>query len=234
MNALPSHLSGTEPRGLVPEQVVAQFELGDLRNFVYLILDWKTRQAALVDSQGDVDTILEALAEHGFQLAFILLTHTHHDHVAGLPEFLRRFPKLPIYTHLQNHPLDAKRLSPPVREKVSEIKEGDTLKLGELSIQVMHTPGHTSGECSYLVKADRPYLFTGDTIFIRDCGRTDFDSGSNDEMFKSIQRVKALPPETVILPGHHYARECATTVAKELLESPPFRCKTVEELASLP
>jgi glyoxylase-like metal-dependent hydrolase (beta-lactamase superfamily II) len=228
--SLPSHLDTTEAKGIAPNQAVAQFELGDHRNFIYVILDWSTRQAVLVDPQFDIDTPLEAIQEHGFQLSFVLLTHTHSDHTAGVPELLRRFPKLPIYT--QAH--DARRLSKSIREKVQLLEDGQTLPLGKLSIRVIHTPGHSAGECSYAFEADRPYLLTGDTIFIRDCGRTDLDSGSNEQMFESLQKIKALPPETVILPGHHYVRECATTIAREMKESPPFQCKSVEELAALP
>jgi glyoxylase-like metal-dependent hydrolase (beta-lactamase superfamily II) len=227
---LPLHLDATEAKGLVPGQTIAQFELGAQKNFVYLILDWKSRKAAWVDPQFDVDTPLEALREHGFELQFILLTHSHWDHIAGVPELLKRFPSLPLYVHER----DAGRLKEDARAKSKPLSDGQILPLGDVSISVMHTPGHSAGECSYYLETDRPYVFTGDTIFIRDCGRTDFEDGSNEQMFESIQRVKALRPDTVLLPGHHYARECATTVGKELKESPPFQCKSVEDLAKLP
>jgi glyoxylase-like metal-dependent hydrolase (beta-lactamase superfamily II) len=227
---LPLHLDVPEARGLISEQTIAQFELGSQKNFVYLILDWKNRKAAWVDPQFDVDTPLEALREHGFELQFILLTHSHWDHIAGVPELLKRFPSLPLYVHER----DAGRLKEDARAKSKPLSDGQILAVGDVSIRVMHTPGHSAGECSYYLETDRPYVFTGDTIFIRDCGRTDFEDGSNAQMFESIQRVKALRPDTVILPGHHYVRECASTVEKELRESPPFQCKSVEDLAKLP
>ena len=229
-SSLPKHLSSTEAKGLVQGETIAQFELGDHRNFVYLILDWKTHQAAWVDPQFDVDTPLEALREHGFELKYVLLTHTHWDHVAGVPELIKRFPSLPIYVGEQ----DAGRLKSDARARSKILKDGQTLLLGEISISVLHTPGHSAGECSYFLETDRPYLFTGDTIFIRDCGRTDLESGSNEQMFESIQMVKKLSSSTVILPGHHYVHDCATTIEKELKESPPFQCKSVEDLAKLP
>jgi hydroxyacylglutathione hydrolase len=227
---LPIHLAEHEPKGLIPNQVIAQYEIGDFKNFVYLILDWKTKSAAWVDPQEDLSSPLMQLEEHGFKLKFVLLTHTHHDHIAGVPGLLRKFPELLIHTHEK----DARRLSKEIQKNVIPIGDGETLNLGLLPIQVMHTPGHSSGECSYYLETDLPYLFTGDTIFIRDCGRTDLESGSNQEMFESIKRIKELSPRTVLLPGHHYAQECATTIATELLASPPFRCKSVEDLASLP
>jgi glyoxylase-like metal-dependent hydrolase (beta-lactamase superfamily II) len=130
------------------------------------------------------------------------------------------------------HDGDAHRLKHTTRA----IRHGDTISVGTLAVKVLHTPGHSAGECSYHLKMPGrpPYLFTGDTIFIRDCGRTDLETGSNEQMFESIQAIRKLAPETIILPGHHYAPECASTLGRELLESPPFRCRSVEELASLP
>ena len=112
------------------------------------------------------------------------------------------------------------------------------MKVGEIEIQALHTPGHSAGAFCYYVKkqagVDRPYLFTGDTIFIRDCGRTDFESGSNAEMFASIQKIKKFPDNSVLLVGHHYAKEFLTTLGEEKKASPPFLAKSVEELANLP
>src|SRR5262245_52673701 len=99
---LPAPLQGREAAGYHPGEPVAQFELGDHRNFVYLILDRAARQAALIDPQEDVEPPLQALAAEGVTLQAVLLTHTHYDHVAGLEELLERLPGIPIYVH----PLD--------------------------------------------------------------------------------------------------------------------------------
>src|SRR5262249_45381168 len=116
------------------------------------------------------------------------------------------------------------------------IKNEDLLLLGKTKVKALHTPGHSAGECSYLVTSDGhpPYLLTGDTLFIRDCGRTDLPTDSNEEMFESLQKIRSLPPQTIILPGHHYQKETASTLATELETSPPFQCKNVSDLASLP
>ncbi|HUP57216.1 MAG TPA: MBL fold metallo-hydrolase, partial [Bdellovibrionota bacterium] len=160
----------------------------------------------------------------------ILLTHTHHDHVAGVPELVSRFPDAALRVHTG----DSHRLSPELQRRARPVGDGEMIAIGELSIKALHTPGHSAGEISYLIQTRPPCLLTGDTVFIRDCGRTDFESGSNDQMFASLQKIKRLPPETIILPGHHYKPECASTLGRELVESPPFRCASVEELASLP
>jgi glyoxylase-like metal-dependent hydrolase (beta-lactamase superfamily II) len=233
MLSLPDHLSGAEARGLAEGSRVAQFELGTARNFVYLVLDWAARRAAIVDPQRDLAPPLEALERHGFGLESVLLTHTHHDHVAGVPELARRFPSLPILVHEGDRHRLRERDLPALRG----IADGERLRVGGLELEVLHTPGHSAGECCFFLPAgakEPPFLLTGDTVFIRDCGRTDLETGSNAELFASLQRIKRLPPETVILPGHHYQRECASTLERELRESPPFRCRSVEELASLP
>ncbi|MGZ3689686.1 MAG: MBL fold metallo-hydrolase [Bdellovibrionota bacterium] len=192
---LPASLAQNVATGVHPGVPIAQFEIGSMRNFVYLIIDWSAHQAALVDPQRDLSPIDEALKKHGLSLNSVLLTHTHHDHVAGVPELARRNPALPIYLHRDDrHRLEG------VSGTFQETRDGETIPLGSLRIEVLHTPGHSAGECSYLVAG---YLLTGDTIFIRDCGRTDFPDGSNEQMFESRQRVAKLPGETILLPGHH-------------------------------
>jgi len=227
---LPEHLAENRATGFRGEEPVAQYELGSYRNFIYLILDWREKKAAIVDPQSDLDKLLGDLKDYGFELTGILLTHTHHDHIAGVPKLLERFPSLPIYVH----PVDSHRLERKLSGSVQPLTDGQEIPVGSLSIQVIHTPGHSAGECCYFFERGRKYLFTGDTLFIRDCGRTDFEDGSNEQMFDSLQRIKALAPETVILPGHHYAKECATILAQELAESAPLRCGSVAELAALP
>jgi glyoxylase-like metal-dependent hydrolase (beta-lactamase superfamily II) len=239
LSKLPPHLAHHEAQGLAdPTSAIAQFHIGDYRNFVYLVLDARSKQALIVDPQEDLSEPLAALADHGFTLRGCLLTHTHFDHIAGLPALVTQQPEMPVFVHEG----DQHRLPAPIRAKARlvSIRDGELLSgpdlLPGLSLRVIHTPGHSAGECSYLIEAtgQPPYLLTGDTLFIRDCGRTDFPDGSNEQMFASLQRIRALAPETVILPGHHYQKETASTLDRELRESPPLRCESVEELAQLP
>ena len=228
--SLRPHLDGNQARGLIEGEPIAQFELGALRNFVYLIVDWQAREAAIVDPQKDLATPLGALNQHGIQLTRILLPHTHHDHVAGVPELARTHPLVPVMVH----EMDLHRLHTSAR--IQTISDRETLRIGHIEVQALHTPGHSAGECCYLIAAREghpPYLFTGDTLFIRDCGRTDQESGSTGEMFASLQRIKTLDHSTVILPGHHYKNECASTMARELAESAPLQCASVAELDAL-
>ncbi len=256
---LPHHLAQTRAQGLVQGEPVAQFELGSQRNFIYLLIDWQAREAVLMDCRAEFKTVLDALHTHSLRLTQVWLTHSHHDHVSGLEALIQQRPKLKIYVH----PEELQRLPAAWAQwpQIQHLQDGQELNVGEIKARVLHTPGHSRGECCYHVaatasefrqtrnstrdegitslpispntKLEVGYLFTGDTLFIRDCGRTDFDGGSNEEMFASLQRIKQLPPETVILPGHHYKPECASTLKKEMQESPPLKCTSVAELASL-
>lgn len=245
---LPSHLSTHEAQGLKEGEPLAQYEIGDARNFNYLVIDWKSRRAALVDPHSGLSPILKDLEAHSLTLEEVWLTHSHWDHVAGLPELAHAQPEITIRVHLEDqHRLEKWKKQFPQANLVS-LHDGEILNLGSpaVSVKVMHTPGHSAGECSYFITSlqsvgqntlqnSAPYfLLTGDTLFIRDCGRTDFKDGSNEAMFESLQKISRLPPETVILPGHHYQNECASTLARELETSPPLRCRSVEELAALP
>jgi len=221
-----------QAQGWVINNTIARFEIGPYRNFVYLVLDWPRKKAAVVDPQADLKPLLAGFAEYGFDLESILITHSHADHVAGVPELMKRYPPVPVFIH----ELEMPRLHGFISKKsvLRAISDQESIRVGSLTLTVLHTPGHSSGECSFFLDGDPPYLFSGDTIFIRDCGRTDLPTGSTAQMFESLQRLKKLPPHTVILPGHHYAPESTTTLERELKESLPFLCQTVEELEALP
>jgi glyoxylase-like metal-dependent hydrolase (beta-lactamase superfamily II) len=201
-----------------------------MRNFVYLVLDGSSKKAAVVDPQKDIAPLLADLSAHGFELESCLLTHTHHDHIAGVGPLLERYPALPIYVHRE----DAFRLKKFPAENFRPVEDHAILKVGNLEVEALHSPGHSAGELCYWVKTGPGYLLSGDTLFIRDCGRTDLETGDDAAMFATLQKLKTLPDSLVLLPGHHYAREVASLFGDEKLRSPPLLCRSVEELRNLP
>jgi glyoxylase-like metal-dependent hydrolase (beta-lactamase superfamily II) len=229
---LPEHLSGREAKGAVFLERVAQFEVGSQRNLVYLLLDWDNRLAVMVDPQRELTHVQAVLDRNRLKLTHVLLTHTHSDHTAGLPRLAETHPDVPVLCHAD----DAHRLPPgwAQRGRLRTLRDGERLAVGRMEIKVLHTPGHSAGACCFLLAGEPNYLVTGDTLFVRDCGRCDLDTGDVEEMFESLQRLKTLSRPTVILPGHRYAPECASTIGRELEQNPALRCASAEELSRLP
>lgn len=236
-----------DPIGFKEQFPIAQYQIGEFRNFLYVFMDWSAKEAAIIDLHAGFEAVLEDLNRHSFKILTLLLTHSHWDHIGGLEKFVRQVPDARIAVHSGDvHRLPKAAL---IRERVSPVDEGQRIRIGSLQLEVLHTPGHSAGECCYLSRDEIDWpvtpstnstphrgkaLFTGDTLFVRDCGRTDLETGSVPEMFGTLQRLRGLPPETVILPGHWYQPECVSTIGDERSDNVALNCRSVEELAALP
>lgn len=211
--------------------MIDQFLYGGMKNFSYLITF--DGESLIVDPQVELHRWERRMQELGATLKGILLTHTHWDHVAGVPGVAAKYPQAKIYVNK----LDAKRIQKydeAVRARFVFVEDGEQIALGSQTIEVLHTPGHSAGECCFLIREEPYKLFTGDTVFVSEVGRTDLETGSTAELFHTLQRLKQLPGDTVIYPGHDYGNTPTTTIARECAESAAFRCKTIEELDALP
>lgn len=186
------------------EFILKSLVVGPMAVNCYLVADPNTKDACLIDPGAEPDTIKDLLAREKFNLKFILNTHGHGDHIAANGYF-----DAPIYIHR----LDAdfltdsyKNLSssfgfPLVSPKASKLLEDrDTVNLGEIRLEVIHTPGHTPGSIS--VKFDK-IIFTGDCLFSGGIGRTDFDYGDEKALLRSIkERLLVFADDMIIYPGH--------------------------------
>lgn len=201
-----------------------QLELGPMQNFVYLLGDAEHREAAVVDPGWEVARILDVLRQDGYRLTAAFVTHHHFDHVMGLGELLKA-ADVPIYVHRQDAPLLSLE-----RGSVRPLDGGETLHVGKLAIQAIHTPGHTTGSQCLLVNGR---LLSGDTLFVRACGRWDLPGGDPAVLYESLTKLKALDEATVLCPGHHYAEELTSTMAHEKRANPFLQPQTVHEFLRL-
>ncbi|HLD56174.1 MAG TPA: MBL fold metallo-hydrolase, partial [Candidatus Omnitrophota bacterium] len=141
-----------------------QMEVGPMQNFVYLIGDKAKREALVVDPAWDVKAVLRAADEEGFQVKGALITHTHFDHVNGLEELLNQTDGT-VYIHKN----EAQYLK-GMKGNIKKIEGGEKIKIGDVEINFLHTPGHTPGSQCFLIGNN---LVSGDTLFINACGRCD-------------------------------------------------------------
>ena len=163
--------------------------LGELETNCYLLIDEDTNEAAVIDPADDAETIRDAIESAGVTLRYILLTHGHRDHTLAAPALHALYPDAAVYIHeLDKGAVGIYRY--PMEELIGDALkfygEGDTLPLGKLTIEVLHTPGHTGG--SVCLKCENA-LFTGDTLFAGSMGRIDLPGAQPDKMMGSLARL---------------------------------------------
>ncbi len=180
-------------------------------NFIHLITDKDSRQAFVVDPAWDCEAILEKLDNLGMTLSGILLTHTHADHTNAVKELLSHH-NVPVYVSQKEYELGKITLPNP-----HFIQTGDKLPLGQSTLSVIETPGHTIGSvCFYTGDA----LVVGDTLFIDGCGRCNFSESDVEKMWDSLQLIKTLPDTTLIYCGHHYGKKKIDTLGEQKQTNP--------------
>ena len=194
--------------------------------YTYLIADEKTKEAALVDPVIEqVERDLKLIQELGLTLRYCLETHIHADHITGTGK-LRELTGCEGIVPENAQAVCANRW----------IKEGEVLKVGDVEIKAIATLGHTDSHMSYLVNQDR--VLTGDSLFIRGCGRTDFQSGNPGLMYDHVmQKLWTLPDGTLVYPGHDYRGNTVSTIGEEKQYNPRFfgkdRASFIKQMNSL-
>ena len=182
---------------------IIQLRLGRFGNISYLIGDETNGQAFVIDPSAEVDAILDAARESGLSIRYVLNTHGHSDHTAGNAELRARTGAKVLI-----HQADADRV--PDADRF--LNEEKVLRVGGIPLDILHTPGHTPGSiCLY----SPGNLFTGDTLFVGDSGRTDLPGGDRPVLGASLRKLMTLPDDTVVWPGHDYGPTPSSTIGWE-------------------
>lgn len=181
-------------------------KFGSMDNNCSLIIDEKTNQSALVDCNEFSQKMIDMIGDT--DLKYILLTHGHFDHIIGVKSVKEKYGAQVVISKEDEPMLNSAKLSLAVFCNAPQnnvdadiiVKDGDEITLGETKIRVMATPGHTSGSVCYIAEN---CIFSGDTLFYCSCGRTDFPSGSPEQMMSSLQKLKALDGDYKVYTGHN-------------------------------
>jgi glyoxylase-like metal-dependent hydrolase (beta-lactamase superfamily II) len=179
--------------------------------YTYLLADPLSREATLIDPVIEhVERDLKLIKELDLNLIYLLETHLHADHVTGGGEIRKKTGA--------RFGISAKA---GVKKADIQIYGEETIECGSLKINGIPTPGHTSGCMSYYLSGSPGMVFTGDTLMIRGCGRTDFQEGSNEQLFQSVTtKLFTLPDETQVYPGHDYKGQTSSTIGEEKRHNP--------------
>jgi glyoxylase-like metal-dependent hydrolase (beta-lactamase superfamily II) len=200
---------------MAPQFYLRQMEVGPMENFVYLIGDPITRCVMVVDPAWQVDTILKAAEADGMKVTGALISHHHYDHTNGI-EALLEATDAKVYVNKH----DAEFVSVP-KSNLVKTDHGEEIKIGEISVKALHTPGHTPGSQCFHVQGN---LVSGDTLFIKGCGRCDLPGGDPEAMYYTLtQKLMRMKDDTVLLPGHNYAERPRSTLGDEKLQNPYLR-----------
>jgi hydroxyacylglutathione hydrolase len=171
-------------------------------NFSYIIADDATREAAVVDSSFNAGEIIRILKTENLKLKYVINTHDHSDHTAGNEELLSMFSAKTVAHKLSRINADV------------AVDDGDIIRVGNVPIKVIHTPGHTPDSICLLV--DNKKLLTGDTLFVDECGRTDLLGGSSRSMYDSLfNKLLKLNDAVEVYPGHDYGSKPYSTIGEE-------------------
>lgn len=215
-----------------------QLEIGPMANYVYLVGDAEKRECMVVDPAWDIQGILDVVDADGMTLTGALATHFHPDHIGGelfghsipgVPDLLEKRP-VKIHIHKDEAPYVRRTLGLEPSDYTAVDGE-TTVHVGDIPVRILHTPGHTPGSLCFLVDGK---LVSGDTLFIGSCGRVDLPGSNPSDLYYSLtQKLKKLPDDTVLYPGHNYAPQSTSTIGREKQSNVFMRFERLEDFLQM-
>ena len=191
-----------------------------MANYTYIIADEETDLAAVIDPSWELDKIFGALKKNNWTAKYVINTHSHFDHVLGNEQVVS-VTRAKIVQH-ENSKL----------EKDISVKDGQTVEIGNTLLRIVHTPGHS--EDSICLVLDGLLVFTGDTLFVGNCGRTDLPGSDPVKMYRSLHDIVAkLDERLIVYPGHNYGATETTTIGRERTSNHVLQPMTKQEFLNL-
>jgi glyoxylase-like metal-dependent hydrolase (beta-lactamase superfamily II) len=173
-----------------------------MSNFTYVVADETSHEAAVIDPSWDLDKVLKTIIDNGLNLKYIINTHTHFDHVLGNEKIASKTKAKIVQHSFSNQPHDL------------SVDDGQELTLGLSRLHILYTPGHSNDSICVIV--DEESIFTGDTLFVGNCGRVDLPGGNASAMFDSLHNKLAnLNDSLIVYPGHNYGETVTSTLGEE-------------------
>ena len=191
-----------------------------MQNFIYLIGSRRTHECVIVDPAWDTQGLIDFAEQEGMRITGALVTHYHPDHVGGhmgpfaVPGGVAELNgAVGARAHVNKHEADGlMRITGLSESDLVRHDSGDIIELGDVSIELIHTPGHTPGSQCFLV---HERLVTGDTLFVEGCGRVDLPGGDARQLRESLRMLSKLPDQVIVCPGHDYGRKPTNTIAEQ-------------------
>jgi hydroxyacylglutathione hydrolase len=196
---------------------VLQLPVGQMSNFTYIIADEESSESAIIDPSWDLEKIFDTLKKNNWKAKYIINTHTHFDHILG-NEQVAAVTDAKIIQHKNS-----------MSDRHISVSDSDIIKVGKnIQLRVLHTPGHSKDSICLVV--DGKFVFTGDTLFVGNCGRVDLPGSNPREMYTSLlDKIAKLDESLIVYPGHDYGPSPTSKIGKEKMTNYVLRPRSMEE-----
>ncbi|KEQ57192.1 Hydroxyacylglutathione hydrolase protein [Marine Group I thaumarchaeote SCGC RSA3] len=199
--------------------IVHQIQVGNMQNFSYIVEDEDTSESIVIDPSWDLIELEMVIKENSLKIKYIVNTHHHFDHTLG-NEVMVESTKAPIIQHENSE----------LKHDIA-VKDGDVIEFGNSKLKVFHTPGHSKDSICLIGDGK---IFSGDTLFVGNCGRIDLPGGSAKELYHSLFDVLySLDDNLVLYPGHNYGHKETSTIGQEKITNMVMQKRTEQQFLDM-